>query len=969
MLRNGVFLTSFVDLNTAGDTKGRRACIGRTGERRRGGCAVRLRRKLMIVSALAAGIVVAGAIPAFAQEEVLDPTVVLGTQVNLLWVVIGAVLVIFMQAGFALVETGFCRAKHAAHVVSTNFAIFGLGFVGFFLVGYALHVRRLHRRRSIGYDAPVGRHLIGSGNWVFLWQGGLAAPAGRPSTRRRRSGFFLYMVAFMDTTATIPTGAMAERWKWNAFVGWGLFCGAIYYPLFGAWTWGGGWLAKLGESAMSLGLGYVDFAGSGVVHAMGGVGRAGRCARARSPHRQVRQGRQAAGRCPATTSRWRCSARSSCCSAGSASTPRRPSRPPTSASRSSRSTPRIAGAFGAVVGDVLIMMCTRREARPRHDGQRHARRPRRHHGAVCLRAAVGGGGHRHHRRRHRRSSRAVHREARQSTTRSAPSRCTASAARSACSPSASSPTASTAPAGTAPPTTDRGRHRHPLRRRLAPASSLRRPSVCVVIWTVMFGIAFAFFKIQNTVMKGGIRPEPRTRARRARHPGDGRARLPRVQVTAELADEHRSRPGTAARPARSRRRIPVRASRVRSTAPVDGRTGRAVPVRSHADPGSTWPHGHQHRPPRHPRRPGRGQGWRPRSPSASACRPSSARSSPASSSGRRCSASSATATRSPSPRRARRDPAAARGRARDGPRRARRRSGAPRCSSRSSASSSPLVLGFGAMELPRRTTSTRRCSSAPRSRRRASASPLACSAISARSRPPRRASCSAPRWPTTSSGLVVLTVVVRIVTEGSVSVARRRRHRGRRRRLPRPRRRRRAAGRAAAVRPRRARLALDRDARRDRARPSPSPSPSSPTPPSSRRSSAPSSPASRSARSEQSERIRRELAPVGHLFIPVFFLQIGIDADIERVRSAPRCCATPRVLLVVAVVGKLLSPHRRDRRAGRQAAHRPRHAPPRRGRADLRHRSGCANGVLDDDLYAVAAARRARRRRWSRRSC
>ena len=62
---------------------------------------------------------------------------------NLLWIVIGAVLVIFMQAGFALVETGFCRAKHAAHVVSTNFAIFGLGFVAFFLVGYALHVRRL----------------------------------------------------------------------------------------------------------------------------------------------------------------------------------------------------------------------------------------------------------------------------------------------------------------------------------------------------------------------------------------------------------------------------------------------------------------------------------------------------------------------------------------------------------------------------------------------------------------------------------------------------------------------------------------------------------------------------------------------------------------------------------------------------------------------------------------------------------
>jgi Amt family ammonium transporter len=78
------------------------------------------------------------------------------------------------------------------------------------------------------------------------------------------------MVAFMDTTATIPTGSMAERWKWKSFVGWGLFCGALYYPIFGGWTWGGGWLSQLGNN-LDLGFGYVDFAGSGVVHAMGGI--------------------------------------------------------------------------------------------------------------------------------------------------------------------------------------------------------------------------------------------------------------------------------------------------------------------------------------------------------------------------------------------------------------------------------------------------------------------------------------------------------------------------------------------------------------------------------------------------------------------------------------------------------------------------------------------------------------------------
>ena len=67
----------------------------------------------------------------------------------MLWVVIGAVLVIFMQAGFALVETGFCRKKHAAHVMSTNFAIFGLGFVGFFLIGFPLDVRRVQLPRLL----------------------------------------------------------------------------------------------------------------------------------------------------------------------------------------------------------------------------------------------------------------------------------------------------------------------------------------------------------------------------------------------------------------------------------------------------------------------------------------------------------------------------------------------------------------------------------------------------------------------------------------------------------------------------------------------------------------------------------------------------------------------------------------------------------------------------------------------------
>ena len=227
-------------------------------------------KRLLIATTVSTGAVVAaGGVAAFAADEFDAEAAVttLGSQTNLLWVVIGAMLVIFMQAGFALVETGFCRAKHAAHVVSTNFAIFGLGFIGFFFIGFPLAFGGFSYS-AFGMDQPVGDALLGSGNWVFLWKGGWALSGGGMTPAVL--GFFLYMVAFMDTVATIPTGSMAERWKWNSFVVWGFFAGAVYYPLFAAWTWGGGWLAKTWDT-MSLGAGYVDFAGSGVVHAVGGV--------------------------------------------------------------------------------------------------------------------------------------------------------------------------------------------------------------------------------------------------------------------------------------------------------------------------------------------------------------------------------------------------------------------------------------------------------------------------------------------------------------------------------------------------------------------------------------------------------------------------------------------------------------------------------------------------------------------------
>src|SRR5262245_19865943 len=193
-----------------------------------------MRRKALVALGLAGALVVGLPVAASAQDAPTVETVgqgltSLGQQTSLLWIVIGAVLVIFMQAGFALVETGFCRGKHAAHVVSTNFAIFGLGFVGFLLLGYQFAFGGFSfavpgsPQLEFGYNTPIGEPLIGSGQWVFLWKAPTALWNLDGSNLLRSGailGFFLYMAAFMDTTATIPTGSMAERWKWKSFVIW-----------------------------------------------------------------------------------------------------------------------------------------------------------------------------------------------------------------------------------------------------------------------------------------------------------------------------------------------------------------------------------------------------------------------------------------------------------------------------------------------------------------------------------------------------------------------------------------------------------------------------------------------------------------------------------------------------------------------------------------------------------------------------
>ena len=240
--------------------------------------------------------------------------------INIMWTLVTGYLVMFMQAGFAMVESGFCRAKHAAHVFMTNFLIYPIGMLGFWLCGFAFMFGSVGAIGNLGLGADVlngGNSFIGwKGFMLGLGPGGIAPELYNPAVYT----LFLFQMVFMDTTCTIPTGAMAERWKFSAFIIYGFFISTIIYPIYGHWVWGGGWLSALGTN-YGLGHGAVDFAGSGVVHAVGGwVALAG--AMVLGPRLGKYTDRTASpALCPVTISRWPLSGRSSSPSAGSASTP------------------------------------------------------------------------------------------------------------------------------------------------------------------------------------------------------------------------------------------------------------------------------------------------------------------------------------------------------------------------------------------------------------------------------------------------------------------------------------------------------------------------------------------------------------------------------------------------------------------------------------------------------------------------
>jgi ammonium transporter, Amt family len=195
----------------------------------------------------------------------------LTASLNLAWVLVGGFLVMFMQVGFAMLETGFTRSKNAVNTMAMNMVIYPICIIGFWLTGYALMMGGVAQWPSLGTTGITSHeltlHLGGNAfGLIGMRKFGLLSVSHDPASL----AMFLFAVVFMDTAATIPTGAMAERWKFSAFFLYGLFMSMFLYPLYGNWVWGGGWLAQMGVN-FALGHGHVDFAGSSVVHMTGGV--------------------------------------------------------------------------------------------------------------------------------------------------------------------------------------------------------------------------------------------------------------------------------------------------------------------------------------------------------------------------------------------------------------------------------------------------------------------------------------------------------------------------------------------------------------------------------------------------------------------------------------------------------------------------------------------------------------------------
>src|SRR5438132_11857909 len=168
---------------------------------------------------------------------------------NSAWTLNTGYLVLFMQAGFALLTCGLVRRKNAAHLMMLNFAAYVFAFIAYYAVGYAFQFGAVAINAApanLGGTPTLNQFLIGGGQWGFL--GGKGFFLTGPAYDAGANTLLLFEVVFMETAGYIIVGAICERINFWAFVLCELFVGAILYPTFGCWVWGGGWLSQLGAS-------------------------------------------------------------------------------------------------------------------------------------------------------------------------------------------------------------------------------------------------------------------------------------------------------------------------------------------------------------------------------------------------------------------------------------------------------------------------------------------------------------------------------------------------------------------------------------------------------------------------------------------------------------------------------------------------------------------------------------------------
>lgn len=197
-------------------------------------------KRLSKISSFIPALLLAGTVICRADEPTAASNAV---AIDTVWTLMAAFLVFFMQAGFAMVETGFTRAKNACNIMMKNLMDFSVGSLAFFAVGFGI--------------------MFGSSAFGLFGTSGFFLSSADPSTGDGlwQLAFWMFQVVFAATAATIVSGAMAERTKFSAYLSYSVFITAVIYPVVGHWIWGGGWLSAKGM---------IDFAGSTVVHSTGG---------------------------------------------------------------------------------------------------------------------------------------------------------------------------------------------------------------------------------------------------------------------------------------------------------------------------------------------------------------------------------------------------------------------------------------------------------------------------------------------------------------------------------------------------------------------------------------------------------------------------------------------------------------------------------------------------------------------------